>query len=155
MKEEKISLDYRTLYDYVKVTVEYTFIDTAEVVPGREAWGQKLASTQDWYFKIHFPGNPIMPGVFIMESIMTTGSLIVYTMEGKKNIQLLFNGCESVKLYNSVRPGDILRTHVVLERYRSGFAKFDGEAFVDDKLVCKMKFILIAPEEFPKRTEAQ
>jgi len=153
MVTESVSFNYANLFDYVKDPIEYLFIDKAEVIPGKEAWGQKLASMQDWYFKMHFPGNPIMPGVFVMESIMTTGSLIIYTMSGKKNIQLLFNSCEGMKMYHSVRPGDILKNHVVLERYRSGFAKFHGEAFVEDELACKMDFVLIAPEEFPKRQE--
>lgn len=86
---------------------------------------------------------------------MTTGSLIVYTIEGKKDIRLLFNDCENMKLFRSVRPGDVLKSHVCLERYRYGVAKFSGEAFVDDELICKMKFVLIAPEEFPKRQETE
>lgn len=149
--EERILVNYENMFDYVKNEVEYLFVDKAEVIPGKEAWGTKLASSQDWYFKIHFPGDPNMPGVFVMESIMTTGSLIVYTLPGKKDIKLLFNGCSEMKLFKSVRPGDVLKTHVVLERYRRGLAQFWGEAFCDDNLVCQMKFILIAPEEFPKR----
>lgn len=151
--EEKLLVNYENMFDYVKNTVEYLFIDKAEVIPGKEARGVKLASSQDWYFKLHFPGNPIMPGVFVMEAIMTTGSLIVYSMPEKKNIQLLFNGCEEAKFFGSIRPGDTMETHVVLDRYRYGVARFSGEAFRDGTRICQMRFTLIAPEEFPRREE--
>jgi len=149
--EDKVYINYENIFEYSKNTIEYMFVDKAEVIPGKEAWGIKLASHQDWYYKMHFPGNPIMPGILVMEAIMTTGSFVIYTMEGKKDIQLLFNESKSMKMYRSVRPGDILKTHAVLERYRLGVAKFIGEAFCEDELVCKMEFVLIAPEEFPGR----
>lgn len=149
--EDKITINYQNIFEYSKDTMEYMFVDKAEVIPGVEAWGEKLASHQDWYFKIHFPGNPVMPGVFVMESIMTTGSFIIYTMEGKKDIILYFNESKNMKMYRSIRPGDIMKIHVVLEQYRYGVAKFHGEAFCEEELVCKMSFTLIAPEEFPKR----
>lgn len=145
--ENKITINYNNIFEYSKDTMEYMFVDKAEVVPGKEAWGTKLSSHQDWYYKIHFPENPIMPGVFIMESIMTTGALIVNTMEGKKNVQLLFDSCKEVKVYKSVRPGDILKSHVKLIKYRLGVASFEAEAFVENDIVCKMFFKLVAPSE--------
>lgn len=149
--EEKIQLDYRNIMDYTKNTIEYLFVDKAEVIPGKEAWGIKLSSSQDWYYKMHFPGNPIMPGIFLIETLMTTASFIIYTMDGKKDIQLYFDSVHNMKMFNAVRPGDILEAHVTLERYRLGVGKFIGEARVADKLICKMEFTLIAPEEFPRR----
>ena len=143
MMDEKVLIDYRNMFEYAKDTIDYMFIDKAEVIPGKEAWGKKLASMQD----------PVMPGVFVMEAIMTTGSLAVYTISGKKDIKLLFNDCSNMKLFKSVRPGDILNTHAILEMYNRGVAKFYGEAFTDGGMVCRMNFVLIAPEEFPKRRE--
>lgn len=149
--ENKIHINYENIFEYSKDTIEYMFVDKAEVIPGQEAWGTKLSSHQDWYYKIHFPGDPIMPGVLVMEAIMTTGSFIIYTMEGKKELRLLFNESKNMKMYKSVRPGDVLNTHAVLNSYRLGVGKFTGEAFCEDGLVCKMEFTLIAPEEFPRR----
>ncbi len=149
--DEKIHIDYKNIFDYSKDTIEYMFVDKADVIAGREAWGTKLSSHQDWYYKMHFPDNPIMPGVFLIEMLMTTGSFIVYTMEGKKDIQLFYDGVKNMKMYNAVRPGDVINCHVVLKRYRLGVGLFEGEAYVDDKLICKMEFSLIAPDEFPRR----
>lgn len=145
--ENRIIIDYSNIFEYSKDTIEYMFVDRAEVIPGKEAWGIKLSSHQDWYYKIHFPGNPIMPGVFIMESLMTTGAFIINTMEGKKEVQFLFDSCKEVKIYKSVRPGDTINSHVKLVKYRLGVASFEAEAFVENNLICKMSFRLIAPSE--------
>lgn len=148
--DNMIVLDYENMLEYIKDDMEYLFVDRVEVIPGKSAEGIKLASSQDWYFKIHFPGNPMMPGVFIMESIMQTGGYIINTMPGKKDFALVFRGCKSLDFYKDVRPGDILRTHATLESYKRGVAKFFGEAFVDDVKVCSMKFTLVVLEEIPK-----
>lgn len=145
---EKVIINYNNIFQYTKNTLEYLFVDKAEVIPGKEAWGIKLASHQDWYYKMHFPGNPIMPGVFVMEAIMTTGSFVIYTMPEKKEVQLLFNSAKDVKMFRSVRPGDVINTHAVLERYRHGVANFRGKAMCENELVCQMSFTLIVPEEF-------
>ena len=143
--------DYKNIYDYIKVTGEYTFVDKVDAIPGKEAWGTKLSSMQDWYYRMHFPGNPIMPGVFLIEMLQTTASLIIYSMEGKKDIQLLFHGVKNMRMYHSVRPGDVVKSHITLDGYRLGIASFTGDAYVDDKLICKAEFTLVAPEEIPRR----
>ncbi len=149
-KQNCVYINYENIFEYGEDDMSYLFVDKAEVLPGIEAHGIKLASTQDWYFKIHFPGNPMMPGVFIMESIMTTGSLILYTMPEKKGEMILFNGCKDVRIYRSVRPGDILDTYVKLESYKRGIASFSGEASVEGRLVCKMHFTMTVPSELPQ-----
>lgn len=151
MVTDKILINYKNILEYSKNTIEYLFVDKVEVMPGKEAWGIKLSSHQDWYYKMHFPGNPIMPGVFLIEMLMTTGSFIIYTLEGKKDIQLLFDSVKNMKVYRAVRPGDVINSHVTLHKYRLGVGLFDGEAYVDEKLVCKMEFSMIAPDEFPRR----
>ena len=137
---------------YTADPMEYRFIDIVKVKED-EAWGCKLASTQDWYFKIHFPEYPVMPGVFVMEAIMQTGVFIVTTREDIKEKLMMFHACKSMRMYREVRPGDILNTHVILKSYRGGVASYFGEAFIeDDKKACQMEFTLILPGELKKMT---
>lgn len=135
------------LYDYFRQTPDYIFIDDIEVVPGERAVASKRLSEDTWYFKSHFPGNPMMPGVFQMEAMMQAGGLILNTLPGKKELRLYFSESKSVKMYAGVHPGDTLTVDVVLKRYGRGVAWFDAEARVGDKCTSKMTFSLIAPDE--------
>jgi len=144
----KIHLDREhNMYNYFRQTSEYIFIDRIDVEPGVCAEGEKKVEESDWYFQYHFPSNPIMPGVFQMEALMQTGGLIINTLEGKRELKLYFGECKSVRINESVRPGDILKTVVNLKSYRRGIAWFDAKAMVGEKISCKMQFSLIAPDE--------
>lgn len=145
--EDKLILDYKNMQEYFRQTKEFIFLDKVEIIPGKSAEGVKLASSQDWYFQYHFPGNPMMPGVFQMEALMQTGGLIINAMEGKKELSLLFGECKSVKIRKSARPGDILKTNVILESYKRGIAWFRAEAYIEGKVSCTMQFSLVAPSE--------
>lgn len=148
---EKLVVDWKNMDKYTAVPMAYRFVDEVVVTPGEEAIGTKLVSSQDWYFKIHFPGNPIMPGVFLMEAMQQTGSFIITTMEDICSCEMLFQSCKAMRIYKAVRPGDILRTAVKLNSYRHGVAVFSGEAKIhceeEDILACTMEFTLVLQKE--------
>lgn len=140
---------------YFRQTMEYVFLDKVSIVPGEKAEGEKHITEDEWYFQYHFPGNPIMPGVFQMEAIMQTGGLIINTLPEKEQIKLYFSESKSTKIYGSVVPGDILKTYVEMKSFRRGIAWFDGKVEVNDKITCKMQFSLIAPDELVKMTRQE
>lgn len=153
---EKIVVNWENMEQYSDIPIGFRFVDQAEIVPGKEGWSKKTVSSLDWYFKVHFPGDPVMPGVFLMEVMQQTGMLIVTTMPESKTKLLLLHSCESMRIYRSARPGDVLSAHVILESYRYGVAKCSGSVTVydnlekDEKVVCEMKFILVAPGSIVK-----
>ena len=146
-EQSKVILTYENIPGYFRQSVDYVFLDRVEIIPGVSAEGIKMISGQDWYFKMHFPGNPVMPGVFQMEALMQTGGLIINTMEGKKDLTLMFRECSSARIIKSARPGDILKTTARLLSYKRGIARFKAEATVNDELSCEMEFTHIAPSE--------
>lgn len=150
---EKLFIDWKNMEEYSLIPIEYRFVDKAEVIPGKEACGEKAFSFLDWYFKSHFPGNPIVPGVFLMEVLQQTGMLIVTTMTEVSEKLLFFHSCESMRMYCPVRPGDIVLAYVELDSYKHGVARMHGRIVMydkekgEDKLVCFMHFTLLAIKE--------
>lgn len=150
---EMLNISWDKMDDYTSVPLEYRFIDVADILPGVEGWGRKSVSSQDWYFKMHFPGNPVMPGVLLMETLQQTGLLIVTTMPDVNEKVMLFQECKNMRMYNSVRPGDILKTHVSLDDFRRGIAKFHGEVMIErygekeDFKGCSMEFVMLLREQ--------
>lgn len=145
--EEKVLINYQNKAGFFRQTEDFIFLDEAVVVPGKVANGKKLVSSQDWYFKIHFPGDPVMPGVFQLEAVMQTGGLIINTIEGKKELKLMFGACKDVKIKRIVRPGDVLNTKAELTSYKRGVAWFQGSSYVNDEVSCIATFSLIVPSE--------
>lgn len=145
----KVIINWENYEEYSSYPIEYRFIDSAEIIPGIEGWGSKLVSSQDWYFRVHFPGNPVMPGVLAMETLQQTGLLVITSLPGINEKTMILCNCKNMHMRNSIRPGDVLKTHVLLESFEREIASFYGEVWIirsneESKLLaCSMKFSLI------------
>ena len=101
------------------------------IVPGESAVGVKGVTINEPFFAGHFPGNPIMPGVLIVEAMaQTAGILVSYSsaMVGSKTVY--FMAIDDARFRKPVVPGDLLEIHVTKVQNRSRVWKFKGEAYV-------------------------
>lgn len=141
-----IHIDWKSMDAYTSIPLMYRFNDVIDVLPGEEAWGRKAVSTQDWYFPIHFPGNPVMPGVFLMEMMLQAGEVVLSSVPDYQKASLELCTCDSMRIFSEVHPGDLLETHVKLESVENGKTFFSGDIFSaaerDKRKVCKMDFSL-------------
>lgn len=104
--------------------------------------GIKNVSVNEPFFQGHFPNDPIMPGVLILEAMAQTGGVLVFTLWPElKDKPFYFAGLDKVRFRKPVRPGDRLVMKVKLQKQRSGFFKMLGEAFVDDVLVAEAEMM--------------
>ena len=89
------------------------------------------------FFRGHFPGRPVMPGVLVVEAMAQAGSLIVYLSKPEFRGKLIyFMGLDKCKFRGPVYPGDQVRYEIEVTRLKRVCA-LDARAFVDEKLVCE------------------
>lgn len=119
----------------------FLMIDEVEnFIPGESAVCYKNVSEDEWYFKGHFPGNPIMPGVLIAESLAQTGAVAILSQEENKNKNALFGGIDKMKFKKQVIPGDRLKLEVKIIKRKGPIGIGEGIATVDGKVAAKGEF---------------
>jgi 3-hydroxyacyl-[acyl-carrier-protein] dehydratase len=112
----------------------------------------KNVTINEPFFTGHFPENPIMPGVLILEALAQAGALLSSLSrtpnEGYKFIYF-FAGIDNARFKQIVIPGDQLRLEAKITNRKGDFWRFNGEAYVEDKLVCSAE-LLSASKQIPK-----
>ncbi len=127
-------------------------IDRVEkLVLGESAIGIKNVTVNEPFFQGHFPEQPIMPGVFIVEAMgQTAGVVVAKAMNLEKTGGLVyFMSMDNVRFRKLVEPGDVLHLHVKKDRSRGNVWRFKGEAFVKENLVAEAIFtaMIVVPDE--------
>jgi len=120
--------------------------EVEEFVPGISATAYKYVREDEWYFKGHFPGNPIMPGVLITESLAQTGAVAVLSMEENKGKNAFFGGIDKMRFKRMVVPGDKLKLEVKIIKSKGPIGVGEAIATVDGKVAAKgeLTFALVA-----------
>jgi 3-hydroxyacyl-[acyl-carrier-protein] dehydratase len=127
----------------------FLLIDRAEDYrPSESIVGIKCVTFNEDFFQGHFPGNPVMPGVLVVEALAQTGAVLMskslnVDVEGKA---IMFMSIDEARFRQPVRPGDVLRMHVEVLRARGDIFKFKGRALVGEKLVAEAQFAAMVVE---------
>jgi 3-hydroxyacyl-[acyl-carrier-protein] dehydratase len=111
--------------------------EVLEIEPGVRVLARKHVREDEWYLAGHFPGNPIMPGVLMVEALAQTGAVAVLSEEANKGKLALFAGIDDVRFKRLVRPGDTLELECVLERVRGPVGRGKARATVDGELAVR------------------
>ena len=110
----------------------FLMIDEVEnYVPGESCTAYKKVREEEYYFKGHFPGNPIMPGVLIVESLAQTGAVAILSMEENKGKNALFGGIDKLRFKKQVVPGDTLKLEVKIIKRKGPIGIGEAIATVD------------------------
>lgn len=133
----------------------FLLIDRVEQIRKNEsAIGIKNVSANEPYFQGHFPSEPVLPGVLIVEAMaQTAGVLVVETLEMiDQDLLVYFMTIDNCRFRNKVTPGDVLELHVRITRSRGRVFRFAGQAKVAGKLVAEAEFsAMIVDRDDPRR----
>ena len=116
----------------------FMLIDTIEELePGVKAIGKKCVSFNEPFFAGHFPTEPVMPGVLIIEALAQVGAVAILSMPENKGKIAYFGGIKEARFKGLVKPGDVLMLETEIIRVKGPVGVGKANAYVDGKLVCK------------------
>lgn len=143
-KESVISeINIERIMELIPHRYPFLMIDRmVDIIPGESATGIKNVTANEPCFQGHFPGQPIFPGVLIVEAMaQTSAALVVNTLgEASEGKLVYFMTIENTRFRKPVTPGDQLKIHVKKHTSRGTVWKFNSQAKVDDAVVAEATY---------------
>ena len=120
----------------------FILIDRIEITePGERLIALKNMTINEPFFQGHFPGQPVMPGVLILEIMAQAGSFLMLSqVEDPFTTNMFFSAVEKTKFRKPIVPGDQLMVHMTLVKKKLNLCKFHGVCKVDNKIVAEAFF---------------
>ena len=136
--EGVLMIDIKEIMKVLPHRPPFLLIDMIEeVIPGEKVVAIKNVTMNEPYFVGHFPEEPVMPGVLIVEAMAQAGAYAVLSMEEYKGKLAFFGGVDKAKFRRKVVPGDVLRIEVEIIKLRMNAGIGKGTAYVDGKKACE------------------
>lgn len=138
-KREKMAIyTAKEIMEIIPHRHPFMLIDTIEELEsGVRALGKKCVSFNEPYFAGHFPGNPVMPGVLIMEALAQVGAVAILDLPENKGKTAYFAGIDNAKFKQMVLPGDVLMLETTIIKRKGPIGVGEAVATVDGKVVAK------------------
>lgn len=130
-------MDIKEIMNIIPHRYPFLLIDKVIKIEENKINAIKNVTANEYYFQGHFPTEPVMPGVLIIESLAQAGAVALLSKDEFKGKIAYFAGINNAKFRRKVVPGDTLRLEVELTKIRGKAGVGYGIAYVDDKKVCE------------------
>lgn len=111
--------------------------EVEEYIPGESCTAYKNVNKEEYYFQGHFPGNPIMPGVLMVEALAQTGAVAILSLPENQGRNALFGGIDKLKFKKQVIPGERLKLEVKIIKKKGPVGIGEAIATVNGKIAVK------------------
>ena len=126
-------------------------IDFAEeVIPGKSAKGYKDFKDDEWFFKVHWPSDPNVPGMLQIEALVQMSALSILSLPGNKGKVMYLTSANNIKFIKKIIPNKRLYIETKVKSFKRGLAICEGLGLIEKQIACKAEFNLILPEEIKK-----
>ncbi len=142
-------MDIKKILEIMPHRYPFLLVDRVlEMEPGERAVAMKNVTINEPFFQGHFPGEPVMPGVLMVEALAQVGGLVVLNEAENRGKLVFFAGINKFRFKEVVRPGDQMVMEVKLTQMRGTIGKGEGEIRVKEKVVAsgELMFAVSEPE---------
>lgn len=139
----QMPLDIKGILDLLPHRYPFILVDRIlEYEKGQSITGLKNVSMGEPYFQGHFPGEPVMPGVLILEGMAQVASVLAFlSLDAMQGKLVFFAGMDNVRFRKVVYPGDQLILKLDFTKQKRNIIKMSGKAYVDDVLATEADLI--------------
>ena len=130
-------MDIKEIMNILPHRYPFLLIDKVTQIEENKVTAIKNVTANEYYFQGHFPIEPVMPGVLIIEALAQAGAIAILSKDEFKGKIAFFAGINNAKFRRKVVPGDTLRLEVELIKIRGKAGIGYGIAYVEDKKVCE------------------
>ena len=146
-----MKLNKEQILEYQQNRPPYLMIDFAEeVVPGKSAKGYKDFKEDEWFFKVHWPKDPNVPGMLQIEALVQMSALSILSLPGNKGKVMYLTSANNIKFIKKIIPNKRLYIETKVKSFKRGLAICEGLGLIEKQITCKAEFNLILPEEIKK-----
>ena len=146
-----MKLNKEQILEYQQNRPPYLMIDFAEeVIPGKSAKGYKDFKEDEWFFKVHWPTDPNVPGMLQIEALIQMSALSILSLPGNKGKVMYLTSANNIKFIKKIIPNKRLYIETKVKSFKRGLAICEGLGLIEKQIACKAEFNLILPEEIKK-----